>query len=82
MIVTQGAAVKPERATMAGMSERVRISLPEYAQRLGLSWGQAYRRVLRGEVRAARDRSGRWVVDVGDPPTTEGEHVPADGAGR
>ena len=38
------------------------VTLPEAAQRLRTAYGRAYDLVLRGELRARRDKSGRWQV--------------------
>ena len=39
------------------------VSLPAAAQLLGLSWGQAWRLVLKGVLRGRRV-GGKWIVDA------------------
>lgn len=41
------------------------IPLAEAAQRLGVSWGRAWRLLLTGEL-AGEKRSGRWWVRLSD----------------
>lgn len=46
---------------MAATTER--ITLVQFARLNGLSWGQAWRRVLRNEV-PAEQVQGKWYVEV------------------
>jgi hypothetical protein len=49
------------------MNVTVKISLPEWAHRQGLTWAQAWTKVLRREVPA--EKIGRqWFVEVTDKP--------------
>jgi hypothetical protein len=43
------------------MSEFSEISLTDAAQRLGISWGRAWRLLLTGKLSGAK-RDGRWFV--------------------
>lgn len=48
------------------MPNAKRMTLPEWAQREGLSWPQAWTKVLRREVPA--EKVGRqWIITVVDP---------------
>jgi hypothetical protein len=44
------------------MSKRSEISLTDAAQRLGISWGRAWRLILTGKL-AGEKREGRWFVN-------------------
>jgi len=46
------------------MREPTWIPLPDAAQRLGLSWAQAWRLVLRGDLKGEQRGSARWWVSV------------------
>lgn len=43
------------------MSESFEISLTDAAQRLGISWGRAWRLILTGKLSGVK-REGRWFV--------------------
>lgn len=43
------------------MTEQFEITLSDAAQRLGMSWGRAWRLVLTGKLLGTK-REGRWVV--------------------
>jgi hypothetical protein len=44
------------------MSRGSEISLTDAAQRLGISWGRAWRLLLTGKLAGVK-REGRWFVD-------------------
>jgi len=48
-------------ATATQNELRYDVSLPEYCRLMRLTWPQAWRRVLTGEVRALKIR-GRWFI--------------------
>lgn len=41
-----------------------RVSLAAACRRLGMSWAQGWRRLLRGELQGEQDERGRWHVTV------------------
>jgi hypothetical protein len=44
------------------VSKRSEISLTDAAQRLGISWGRAWRLILTGKIAGVK-REGRWFVN-------------------
>lgn len=40
------------------------LSLPDAARKLGLSWGQVWRRALRGDLGEVRRVAGRYLVSA------------------
>ena len=56
----------------ADHSDAKTISLPQAAIRLQVSWNQAYRMLLQGELRGEQ-RRGRWYVLESDLPGSDPE---------